>query len=90
MPKEQNPCASGGETWINAQSTGINPRRNNIGTSLRNIGIYSARPALTASRIFAPTKKAFTLNDCSIPGTAYGAGPSVWSWTISTFLNECE
>ena len=44
-PSEQNPCSSGGETWISATSTGSTLFLNNSGNSESKTGVKSARPS---------------------------------------------
>ena len=53
-PSVQKPWVSGRLTWISATSRLNTLRRNNNGTSLRKIGMKSARPSLTALRQFGP------------------------------------
>lgn len=46
--------------------------------SLRNTGVYAARPELTAVRVFAPTKRQLVKNaDGGMDSEAYGVSPSV-------------
>jgi len=70
IPKEQNSCISGGETRIKATWTGKIPFLNNSGTSLKKTGIYSALASETASLMFSPKKKAFTVKCRDISGCA--------------------
>ena len=58
VPREQKPWASGGETLSRATSRGRRPERKRSGMSERKTGTKSARPACTASRTLAPTKRA--------------------------------
>ena len=62
VPREQKPCLSGGLTDTNATSRLITFLRNKRGISLRNIGIASARPSITAFRELPPTKREFERN----------------------------
>jgi len=54
VDRVQKPWLSGGLTVTRATSTFLKPRSNNRGTSLKNIGMKSARPEFTASRQFSP------------------------------------
>jgi len=60
-PSVQKPWLSGGLTCINATSRFNILRRNNKGTSLRKIGVKSARPSLTGLRQLAPMNSEFDL-----------------------------
>ena len=60
-PKVQNPCLSGGLTCIKATSRAMIFRWNSKGISLKNIGVKSARPSLTALRQLAPMNKELLL-----------------------------
>ena len=55
----QKPWLSGGLTVTSATSSFFRPRSNRRGTSLRNIGMKSPRPSLTASRQLSPIKTEF-------------------------------
>ena len=61
-PSVQKPWISGGLTWISATSRFNILRRNNSGTSLRKMGVKSARPSLTGTRQLAPMNREFDLN----------------------------
>ena len=62
VPSEQNPCLSGGVTVINATSSFMIFLLNMCGISLRNIGMQSALPSLTAFLALAARKKELERN----------------------------
>lgn len=62
VPKEQNPCLSGGLIDIKAMSRLRIFCRNKLGISQRNIGMASARPSDIAFLVLPPTKRELDLN----------------------------
>ncbi len=61
VPRVQNPCLSGVETWIKATSKSIRFLRNSHGISDRNTETTSARPSFTACLRFTPVNKELDL-----------------------------
>lgn len=68
-PREQKPCLSGGDNDIRATSRLIRFLLNKRGISLRNIGVASALPSLTAERALAAKNNEFDLNIPTIQST---------------------
>ncbi|MFO0668390.1 MAG: hypothetical protein U0235_02020 [Polyangiaceae bacterium] len=84
VPSEQKPCASGGDTFTSTASSGMKPRRKSDGTSLKNTGMYSARPSLTAARAFGPMKSALCRKLDATSGARCGPSPPTWRCTMFT------